>query len=162
MTSWWRHHWYVMRSGGRWPISPRPRMETLPLGRIDSHVSPQCAMFIRPHPSGGNCNDLQRNVDFFLTMESLNGHSVLGGCPPPQKNRDFHFPTQIFPPTEHPLTLKKSEKSSPPVKDGEYYRTLSDVNQGEQRGHLGFCSYLCLLYNRGEGKPVRKRLILRS
>ena len=48
-----------MASGLKWPVSPRLRSDTLPLGRIVIHVMPQWLMLMRSQPSGGNWSALQ-------------------------------------------------------------------------------------------------------
>ena len=51
-----------MSSGGRCPVSPKPRKETLPFGRIVSHVMPQLPTLMRSQPSGGNCKALLSKI----------------------------------------------------------------------------------------------------
>ena len=69
---------------------------------------------------------------FFLG--SFNFPSVLGGWNLPQKIRDFHFPTQFFPPTGTPCCLGKSRKnqSSP---TGNFSKILVPTNSFGWGGH---------------------------
>lgn len=59
-------HVKVTISGGKWPVSPKFRRETFPLGRIVSHVNPQLPVLMRSQPSGGNWSALKICIYFVV------------------------------------------------------------------------------------------------